>query len=278
MKIAFWSPIHGQAGTTSNILITALMTGLVFRKRTLLTQTHFNFNNLEAPLVDYNPKNNASADYYLDVGLDSLIRSFKAARLDKASLENCCIAFPDTNVTLLPGTTKSNKDSFEAEMGAVIINLLRSIEELYSVVFIDVSPGDNPLSLKIIEDSELVVVNLSQNIAITQIYFNLYGDRLKSRAFYLFGDYDRNSKYNLGNLRRRFSKDITVLNSGVIPYNTAFHDSQCDTRTIDFLQKNLNCSKDDENYYFIMKSLKAVTKLLKCAGMDIRSEEGCNKQ
>ena len=143
MKIAYWSPVHGQAGTTSNILVTALIAEIVYRKKSLLTQTHFNFNNLEAPLVGSNSKNTASSDYFRDVGLDALVRSFKASKLNKEILENCCIFPSEYECQPSPGTSKSNK-SFDYEMETVLLNLIRTIEEIVGMVFVDISAGSNP--------------------------------------------------------------------------------------------------------------------------------------
>ena len=273
MKIAYWSPVHGQAGTTSNILATALITGMVCKKRCLLTQTHFNFNNLEAPLVGSNSKNVASSEYFRDVGLDALVRCFKAAKISSEVLENCCISLPNTNVSLLPGTSKNNKDSFEYEMDAVFLNLLRTMEEIISIVFVDICSGNNPLSFKIMDDSDLVVVNLSQNMGIVDAYFTYYKERIQSKVFYLFGNYDRNSKYNINNIRRRYCMAITPMNSGVIPYNTAYLDAQCDGKVNEFIRENMGCDKKDQNRFFIQNVLKATEKILKLTGVNIDKEE-----
>lgn len=267
MKIAFWSPVHGQAGTTSNILATAMIAGMVYRNKCILAQTHFNFNNLEAPLVGSNSKNEASSDYFRDVGLDALVRSFKAAKLNNEVLENCCISLPNTNVSLLPGTAKSNKESYEYEMDIVLLNLLRTIEEFSGIVFVDLSSGRHPLSLKIMADSDLIVVNLSQNMGIVDAYFTHYKELIQGKVFYLFGNYDGNSKYNINNIRRRYRKDITSTNSGVIPYNTSYLDAQCDGKVNVFLKNNLECSKNDENHFFMRKATKATEKIMKLAGV-----------
>jgi hypothetical protein len=266
MKIAFWSPVHGQTGTTSNMLAVALTISLAGRKRCLLTQTHFNFNNLEAPLVGSNSKNTASSDYFRDVGLDALIRNFKSCKLNRDILDNCCVTFQNTNISLLPGTSKSNKDSFEYEMNNVLLNLLRTMEELTGILFIDICSGDNPLSLKIIADSDLTVVNLSQNIGMIDTFLNNNKETMQKKVFFLMGNYDRQSKYNLQNLRRRYWKQISVLNSGTIPYNANFLDAMNDGKVIEFLKANLGCEKEDENYYFIQQVRKAADKILKITG------------
>ncbi|MDF2539268.1 MAG: hypothetical protein K0S76_2289 [Herbinix sp.] len=273
MIIAFWSPIHGQAGTTSNILTTAMIAGLFYKKKSLLTQTHFNFNNLEAPLVGSNLKNTSSNDFFRDVGLDALIRSFKAAKLNKEILDNCCISFPNMNVSLLPGTSKRNKESFEFDMDMVLINLLRTVETMTDLLFVDISSGNNALSFKIITEADLTVINLSQNVGIIDSYFQTFENQIPGKHFFLFGNYDDNSKYNINNIRRRYLKFITPLNSGVIPYNTAFLDAQCDGRVTDYFRENIGSGKNDPNYYFIQRASKSASKIIKFAGQNTILEE-----
>lgn len=277
MKIVYWSPMHGQAGSTSNMLATALIAGIQYRKSCLLMHTHFNLNNLEAPLVGSNAKNVDSIGYFQDVGMDALVRSFKAARLGKEDLENCCIAIPNTKISLLPGTSKSNQASFEHEMDLVILNLLRTMEELVDIVFIDVCSGNHPLSFKIIEDSDVIVVNLSQNTGVMEAYFTDYQNLLQQKVFYLVGNYDDNSKYNINNMRRHYRKFMKISNSGIIPYNTAFHDALCDGRVSEFVKDNLRCSKEDENQCFVAEARHVASKICKLAGIEIDIEERKNQ-
>ncbi|MBH1940632.1 hypothetical protein I5677_07000 [Mobilitalea sibirica] len=267
MKISYWSPVHGQAGTTSNILVTALIAGMVYNKECLLTQTHFNFNNMEAPLIGSNSKNAKTTDYFRDIGLDSLIRNYKASKLKQESIEDCCISLPGTGIHLLPGTCKSNRDTFEDEMETIFINLIRTIEKHMGIVFIDLNSGNHPLSLKVIADSDLTVVNLSQNMGFIDYFFDTYYHLISSKTFYLFGNYDCNSKYNIYNIRRRYRKYITPQNSGAIPYNTMYHDAQCDGKIIEFIKENHQIRRSDHNGFFMVKSINAADKILKQAGI-----------
>lgn len=244
------------------------MSGIYYGKKGLMMQTHFNLNNLEAPLVGSNSKNNASIDFFRDVGLDSLIRSFKAEKISLETLENCCISLSDTNMSLLPGTSKMNRDSFEYEMETIIINLLRTIDAFQRIIFIDTNSGNNSITQKVMRDADVLVVNLSQNTSVIDTYFSEYKEIQSQKIFYLFGNYDSNSKYNISNIRRRY-KEITNRNSGVIPYNTAYLDAQCDGRVVEFVKKKRRADKEDPNWYFINKAIKSTEKILRLAGVVI---------
>ena len=49
MKVAFWSPFHGT-GATANLLALSVAVSELMDKKVLVTQTHYNMNNLEGPL------------------------------------------------------------------------------------------------------------------------------------------------------------------------------------------------------------------------------------
>ncbi|NLK75112.1 MAG: hypothetical protein GX288_07485 [Clostridiales bacterium] len=274
MKITFWSPYPGQAGTTSNILAVSLITTLLYKKPILLTQTHFNYSNLERPLVGSNLRISETSDYFMDMGLDALIRYFKAAKLNNDIIENCCISLPKTSLRLLPGTCKTNRESFEYEMNNIIVNLFRVMERSGNIIFTDVSSGDNPISLKIINASDLLVINLNQNISLLDNFFNKYNNVPANKVFYLIGNYDKNSKYNINNIRRRYRKYINIHNSGVVPYNTKYLDALCDGNIIEFFLDNLKCTKKDLNWYFINHIKVTSKKIMEITDSAIDMEEG----
>ncbi len=272
MKVLFWAPVHGQTGTTSNLLAIALISGIYFRKKGLITQTHFNLNNLESPLLEANADNKQYRKFFREIGIDALARNFKVEKLKKEWLDYCCIDIVNTNMTLLPGTTQTIRESFDHEMDLVIVPLLNAIELYNQNVFIDVCSGCNALSMKLLQEADIVVVNLSQNMNMLQLFFDRYKDVLPDNIFYLIGNYDYRSKYNLTNLRRRYPKYINSNNSGVIPYNTGYRDAQIDGKAVDFIRKNLLSKKMDPNYYFIQRAIRSTEKILRMAGILVEKE------
>lgn len=261
MKITFWSPVHGQPRTTSNLLVTALYSTLHYNMTNIITQTNFDMNNLEAPLVG--TKTN-QYEFFQDVGIDALARSIKSAPLDKENFYNCSISLLNKRLNLLAGTTKSNQEFFENDMEKVINKILKSAEQYYDIVFIDTNSGKNGFTMQVLEKSDLVVINLSQNISIINNFFNEYEFDPK-KTFYLIGNYDRNSRNNIRNLRKQY-KLLNSSNSSVIPYNTEFLDAQSDGQLIDFITRNIGVTKLDGNKYFMDKVAEASKKILKKAG------------
>lgn len=263
MKIAFWSNMHGQTGTTSNLLAIAVMSTLQFKSRNMVTQTHFNLNNLEAPLVS--TSNSIAKEYFLDIGIDALARGIKSSPLDGEIIENCSISLLNRRLNLLPGTAKNNRDIYESDMSRTITGILQAAVNYYDIVFIDTNSGKNELTMKILQNADLIIVNLSQNKSIIEDYAaNYQFDHRK--IFYLLGNYDNISKYNLKNIRKTY-RWLNSRNTAIIPYNTEYMDAQSDGQVISFLLRNLECDKEESNAYFISEVKRAVIKIMKCAGL-----------
>ncbi len=256
--------MHGQTGTTSNLLATAVLSTLQYQLKNIVTQTHFNLNNLEAPLVA--TSDTIAKEYFMDVGIDALARNIKSSPLDGDIIENCSISLLNKQLNLLPGTTKNNRDIYESDMGKTIINILHAVDKYYDIVFIDTNSGRSELTMKILQNVDLIIVNLSQNKSSLDDYamnYHLVGKKI----FYLIGNYDCNSKYNLKNIQRHY-KWLKNNNSAVIPYNTEYMDAQSDGKVIQFIIKNMNCDKDDSNAYFIREVKIALKKIMKHVGKE----------
>jgi cellulose biosynthesis protein BcsQ len=125
------------------------------------------------------------------------------------------------------------------------------------MILIDSNSGDDKLSFKLMENADLIVVNLTQHRYVLDKFFNDYGDRFleNEKVFYLFGDYDDNSSYNINNFRRKYRKFIHQKNSGVIPYCTKYLDAQNDSEVIKFMKDglNLNCNRNNQQYFYLAK-------------------------
>lgn len=265
--------MHGQTGVSSNALVTSCIMGIYYKKHVIITHTQQGLNNLEAPLIGSNANDingKITEDYFLDIGIDALIKNFKAAQLDKETVEDCCVAFPETKILLLPGTTQKNKLFFNQNVEEILPSLLRNVDDYTDILISDVSTGCNDLSFKLICDADLTVVNLSQNMRLVENYFKNYHEEISKRAkkmFFLFGNYDDNVKYSINNIRTIYRKYIKHNNSGVIPYCPLFLDAQNDRSVIDFLKSSLenNESKNEEQRYFIHRSILSVEKMLRLA-------------
>ena len=254
LKVAFWSNLHGQNGTTSNMLATSIMSVLLHNSKVFLGQTHYNLNNLEAPL--FTVSNNDKKTYFMNIGIDALVRAIKSTYLDKEIIENSTLSYMNRKLVLLPSTVKSNEKIYEEDLDKTIISILQVVEKYHDIVFLDINTRLNDISNKILDDVDYVVVNLSQNLSVLNDYEeNFLGEFKKKNIIYIFGNYNPDSTYSLVNLRKSFTW-LKSKNVGLIPYNIEFMDSMSDGKIIPFFYKNYNNEINDSNYYFIQEVRK----------------------
>lgn len=264
MRIAFWSNVHGQSATTSNMVAIALMTALEYRLKVLVTHNHFERSTLESSLLEDKYLKNDLMELS-DNGIDALARFIRSNKLDKDNIVNYTTSLLKKKLDLLMGTTNTNKELYMKDINNVIDQILKLAEEFYNVVFIDVSSGKNELSNKILKNSDLIVVNLNQNASVLNDFFQMNKDNLE-KCIFLIGRYDNNSRINKKNIMRKYN---IKKNIAVIPYNIEFSDACSEGRGIDFFLKNMSVKKDDLNYYFIDEVRNAVKLILTHSGIDI---------
>lgn len=254
MKIAFWSPLHGT-GATASLLATAITLSELKRKKIMVTHTHYNLNNLERPLLG----NVNNGDFFRDTGIDAVLRHFKSGNVDGEKISDCSIRISD-NLFLLAGTKTSSRAGYESSLvKSMIVHIISIIEQYYDIVLIDTNSGDNEYSMKVIEECDMVIVTLRQDRYLLDSFFE--NERFKNKkVFYLFGDYDRDSKYSLSNLRHIYKK-IQKHNSGEIPHDPQYGDAICDEKVMKYLSFNLTDENAACNDYFFMTLKQTVDKL-----------------
>lgn len=254
MKIAFWSNVHGQAATTSNILAVSLLTAIQ-KNEVALLQSHFTLNNLSLPLIGMD----ILPDSFRDTGIDALMRDYKSKPLSEDIVKTDAIAVPglSRNYNLYVGTGKANETDYEKEMLAAHRSIIKSVDEYHDYTFIDVRSGYRSVSQSIIESADAVVVCLDQNTLIIDRYFKkpVHSDNI----YYLIGNYDESSKYNIRNLSKKYP--ALKNRTGMIYHNSEFMDSLNDGKVAQFMLKNNDCTKASVNYEFI-QSVKNCIRLL----------------
>lgn len=257
MKIAFWSNVHGQVATTSNMLAVAIYSCIKNNRKIALLESHYKFNNLEAPLLGTIEQR----EFYMDTGIDALLRDSKSGMLTESVILDDAISLLDKQCSLYLGTTKTDRKVYETDMIENISQILTQIDECHEFTFIDVASGYNPLSTYILQQADLIVVNLCQNEYVLTDIFREWV--YKNKSIYLIGRYDENSSLNKKNVCHRFK--ILKNEIGTIEYNVEFMDSVNRGEVIDFILKNVDISWYNNNFSFI-QSLDAVVTMIEQKG------------
>lgn len=254
MQIAFWSTVHGQTTTTSNAVAIACAIALDYRMKTLITHSHFDKSTLETSLLD-KIYLNSEMTQLKDTGIDALSRFIKFSYLDKESVLSYTTTLIKGRLDLLIGTKNASRELYLSDFNSMLEAIMNSIRSHYDLLIIDVPAGNSELSQKMLSNSDLIVVNLNQNINVLEDFFNNEYQRVQQKCMFLISMYDENSRFVLRNLQRRYKiKD----NIGCIPYCRSFADACSEGKAIDFFIRNLKASKDDIYYEFINEVRKSV--------------------
>lgn len=276
-RIVFWSPLHGQ-GQTGNLHIISLIMSLLNKKKILMMQTHFDMNNLEEPLLGKSMANVRTGDsLFQDIGIDAAVMYSRMNRLSYNILESCCITFPNTSLLLLPGTESRNFETFDRDIASSIDKMIEHAEKFVDIVMIDTNSGYDKLSLNLMSTADVIVINLAQRkYAINKLFYE-YREILDcyKNVFFLFGNYDKNSGYNIINYRRKYSKYVNKDNSGVIPYCSKYLDAQNQCNILNMVREGLHNNKIIKTYktdssselgYFYFQACYSSRKILNMIG------------
>lgn len=271
MQIAFWSQFHGQTAATSNMVATAIMTALENRFNILVTQSHFQMNNLDLALIGSDPLVSQLTDLS-DTGIDALSRFIRSNKISRDEFYNYTTSILRNKLDILEGTKIKNWEIFNSEYSAVLQLLLASAKSFYDLVYIDVAPGNTDMSNKILATSDLIVVNLSQNTLVLDKWFNEPPIDL-DKVVYVIGKYDMDSKWNIKNIKRTYGVKNYI---GAIPYDIEFADSCSDGKAVDFLIRNIEAEKGDYHYELVHQCRKVSREILKKVGLQIEVEESAS--
>ncbi|MFA9463295.1 MAG: hypothetical protein ACERKN_03275 [Velocimicrobium sp.] len=262
MVVAFYSPLHGQAGTSSNLLSIAISLVLNYQKKLFLMESHFEKNGLESMVIK-KPKQ-VEQSFLEDFGIDLIARSKAMGELCEEQLNNASFSFLDNQLHLLPGTRQVNRDIFEQSIQPTILEVLELANQYYDMVFIDISSNRGELTNKLLERADLMVVNLSQNPCTIRTFFEETPVE-KGKQIYILGNYDKNSRFNRINLSYMFPK-LSIQNTVTISYNGLWRDASYEAEAISFMRKqfNANVRKKTDNYAKEIK--KASLQIIRKAG------------
>lgn len=261
MKIAFWSNVHGKSGVTSNLACISVMSVLMERRKNILFENHFNINNLERMLNESLMKEMIREyDVYYRIGMEQLIRQIHSGYQLDTAVKSSSLTFMDEYIYYLPQNYFMNQEVLDYELNTVIKDMFQLMEKVERDVYIDTETNGNLTSKIILQESDMVVVNLTQNPYILEDFFHNYG-AITKKAVYLMGNYNPQSKYNSKYIQKKYQIEKNKI--AVIPYNVHFQAAMTEGRVIGFINQIYKCNKKSENYYFINEVKKAVSMIEK---------------
>lgn len=192
-------------------------------------------------------------------GIQGIAKISRSNKLTPELITNFTrVVFKD-RLEIILGPGENEKIEEQEKIDTEYIDLISVANKYYDYVFVDLDNNlDENIRNRIIEISDLVVVNVSQNYRnIKKLKeFKENENLLKSaKSLILIGRYDKYSKYNSKNISRFLEEKNQVL---TIPYNTLYFEAADEAGVPDLLLslRKLN-DVEDRNYIFIQEVKRA---------------------
>ncbi len=191
-------------------------------------------------------------------GIEGLVRVARSNKLTPEIITNYTrVIFKDRLEVLLGLEGKQEND--EKVIDDEYIDLINVANIYYDKVFVDLDNNLNEQTRQqIIDESDLVIVNTSQNYTSLK---KLKEKKEKSellktpKTLVLVGKYDKYSKYNSKNITRFLEEKNEVL---TIPYNTLYFEATNEAGVPDFfLNFRKTIDSEDRNAIFIKEVKRA---------------------
>ena len=202
-----------------------------------------------------------------ETGIDGLVKMLRSNKLNPDMITNYTkVVFKDRLEVLLGKNQKDTNKNIEEQIQSSPIEITNEYVEIvkianqyYDKVFVDLDYNLNQdIREQIIEQSDLIIVNSSQNYkSLKEIKENKENNKLlkSPRTLLLIGRYDKYSKYNVKNITRYLGEKNKVL---TIPYNTLYFEACNEAGVPDlFLKLKKMYDLDDRNAIFMEEIKRA---------------------
>lgn len=188
-------------------------------------------------------------------GIEGIAKIARSNKLTPELITNYTrVVFKD-RLEVIFGTEKKydDNDLQEKEIEEEYVGLINIASMYYDKVFVDLDNNiDEDIRQQIIDRSDLVIVNTSQNYnSLKKLKEEKEQSELLNspRSLILIGRYDKYSKYNIKNITRFLEEKNKVL---TIPYNTLYFEAVGEAGVPDlFLSLRKSIDSDDRNAIFI---------------------------
>ncbi len=262
MIIGFWSERAGIGGTTSNMIITGIMAAKRTNREVVLIQGKYDIIKLDyafSPTVR-NDTLKEDFGYYNHPGIDDVLEKHINDLYDAKDFDKNLIRVNHSNLLYLPGSVRNNPRLFRQKFKNVSEKFINGLSRSDKLIFIEFDSGLSDLNQYFLNVLDLVVINLGQG---RKAIHDIIQERqfLMDKSLFLVGRYDSNSKYNVRNLMRRYHIDEERI--AVIPYSIKYQDAVNEGRTMEFVDRNWECLKYEDDFEFFREAGKAADMILK---------------
>ena len=266
--VTFWNNGKEQTGKTLSLAAISTQLAVEHNYRILVISTGYQDENLdncfwEAKKVKRNlglfgPNTNVA----MQEGISGLTRMMKSNKLSPDQITNYTKIILKDRLEILP-TFKGEKSEYN-DIRRYYPDIINLANNYYDLVLVDLDKQvQDDIADLIMENSNLIVVNLSQRLSAINSFIELREEKpiLKSKkTLLLIGRYDKYSKYNIKNISRYLGEKNKV---STIPYNTLFFEACEEAKVPDlFLSLRKTIGEDDRNGFFIAEVKRTVDNII----------------
>ena len=263
--ITFVNSIEENTGKTMSLVAIATNMAIENNNRILIISTtdkedkirpcYFEEQQVKKLRLGIFGENKSTLD--VESGIEGIAKIARSNKLTPQLITNYTkVVFKDRLEVIL-GVNK--KEDLKEEIQKEYIELINVASLYYDKIFVDLDNNINEdIRKKIIDRSDLVVVNTSQNYnSLKKLKeFMEKDDLLKQpKSLILIGRYDKFSKYNIKNITRFLEEKNQVL---TMPYNTLFFEASNEAGVPDLMLSLRKLSdQEDRNAIFVNEVKRA---------------------
>lgn len=263
--ISFWSDGEKETGKTSSIAAIATYLSINSNYKTLLFNTEYNDTSLENCFWEQK-KNKRNMEFMLKdradiaAGTSGVAKAVLSNKTSPEIVKNYTKTIFKNRLEILTEPKISHED-YETQR-TTYKEIAKISNRYYNLVFVDITGSlEDNITRSILETSDIIVVNLPQNLKKINEYYELkQTEHLfdKYKTVVLIGKCDRQSKYNAKNVSRYMNiKDLYP-----VPYTTQFLEATNEGKVDEYFMKYRAKSHPDENTYFVEEIKNISTRLL----------------
>lgn len=264
MKICFWSPVRGKAGVTTNMACVSALIALGQKGKTLLLENHYSARGVGEILME--PETVEAfreyGEYHSCFGVEYLLKRIYSGEPGEKLVHHAAIPLLFSSLFYIPQGRIVNKEIFNYEFRMVYDRLFQALESLSDYIFIDTETNQNLSSNIILSQSDLVVVNLPQDMDQIAVFFREQKS-IQEKAVYIIGNYQEEFPCNVSYICREFK--IPRQSIGIIPYNLEMQDAMEAGHLLQFLNRNYYQAEDRQNEYLLRYAKRTAAMIRKNA-------------
>ena len=273
--ITFVNNLEEESGKTMSLVAIATYMAINHNKRILIISTTNKEDKINSCYFEeqknrrlrFGILGDKTQSVEVESGIEGLAKVARSNKLTPQLITNYTkVVFKDRLEVIL-GADKNKMQNFaseEKEIGEEYITLVNVAKMYYDQVFVDLDENlSEEVRQKIVESTDLVVVNTTQNYnSIKKLKMKKDNSQLlqSPKTLMLIGRYDKFSKYNIKNVSIYLEEKNQIL---TIPYNTLYMEATNEAGVPDlFLKLKRITGSDDRNAIFVDEVKRATENIL----------------